>query len=394
MKWLKRTGIALAALLLLLIVVGLLLPRRLHVERQTVIAAPQATVFVMLDNFRTFNRWSPWANLDPKTHYTFTGPYAGEGAGMHWKSRNKNVGKGSETIASVEPGKAINLQLDFDGMGAANAGFLLAPANGGTQVTWTFDTDFRWNLFHRYLGLFMNGRIGRDYEQGLASLKTLAESLPKTDLSGADITLVDTQPQDIVYVSGKTTTDPAAIAKALGNAYGQVNRFIKEQKLKVAGAPMAIARTWDDQKKVYEYDAAIPVDRPAKPAANSTVKTGKAYGGHAARLVYTGAYTGLRNAYDQMNVWLAAMSLTPQGPSWEQYMNDPAKTPAAKLITDIYMPVRYAGEATGKKTSGKKQAKEDKKAKPAGAGKPKHAKKNGGKKPHHKKKKPAAGTGN
>ena len=67
MKWVKRGLIGLAAVVAAVVIVGLLLPRSVHVERSTVIEAPPSVVFALVNDYRAFNRWSPWARIDPAT---------------------------------------------------------------------------------------------------------------------------------------------------------------------------------------------------------------------------------------------------------------------------------------------------------------------------------------
>ena len=65
MALLKRIAILVLVVLLLLLVVAFLLPRRARVERMATMAAPQANVFTLVNSFRRFNEWSPWALKDP-----------------------------------------------------------------------------------------------------------------------------------------------------------------------------------------------------------------------------------------------------------------------------------------------------------------------------------------
>ena len=57
----------------------------------------------------------------------------------------------------------------------AEATFRIEPADIGSRVTWTFDTDLGRNPFVRYFGLMFDSLIGTDYEKGLAKLKAAAE---------------------------------------------------------------------------------------------------------------------------------------------------------------------------------------------------------------------------
>ena len=169
-------------LAILLIVVGAIfavgfsLPDQVHVERSIQVQAPPAVVFATLNGYEQFQKWSPWADLDPNTRYTYEGPASGVGAKMSWHSDNANVGNGrQEIIESVANERIVSL-LVFDGYDSDNrSSFLLQPDGEGTQLRWAYDTQFHGNLLGRYIGLKMDDWIGPDYEKGLARLKLLLE---------------------------------------------------------------------------------------------------------------------------------------------------------------------------------------------------------------------------
>jgi uncharacterized protein YndB with AHSA1/START domain len=173
---LKKVAIGLGAVIGLLLVVGLLLPSKIHVERSATIAAPKSTVFATLTSLREFVKWSPWAKYDPTTTYTFSGPESGVGARMEWKS--KEMGDGSQEIIAIDSDRRITVALDFGEMGKATAYYALEPVEAGTALTWGFDEDVGMNLMGRYVGLAMNHMVGGDYERGLASLKDMLEVPP------------------------------------------------------------------------------------------------------------------------------------------------------------------------------------------------------------------------
>lgn len=175
MRILKTLLLGLVLLLAVVWVVGLFLPDSAHVERSISIKARPEIVFDLIDDFESFNRWSPWARKDPRTQYSFTGPESGVGAMMSWHSENPGVGTGSQQIIVVEPLRRVVVELDFDAQGMATAYYEIQPENTGTRVTWGFDTDFGNDLLGRYLGLFLDILVGADYEAGLANLKELAE---------------------------------------------------------------------------------------------------------------------------------------------------------------------------------------------------------------------------
>ncbi len=177
MKILKILLGIVVALVVLFVAGGFLLPSETHVERSVVIKADPVKVFLLVNDYREFNKWSPWATLDPEgTTYEFSGPSAGVGAKMSWRSEHPNVGVGAQEIVASEPNAMVRSKLMFDGFDAPTyASFILEPAEGGTLVTWTFDSDMD-SMLGRYFGLMMDDWVGADYERGLARLKELAET--------------------------------------------------------------------------------------------------------------------------------------------------------------------------------------------------------------------------
>src|SRR5262245_47870684 len=83
-----------------IIIVGgsFLLPAEAVVTRSTEIAAPPEKVFAIVGDLNRLPEYSPWAEIDPKTKYTYEVPTSGLGQKMSWVSDNANVGSGSQTI--------------------------------------------------------------------------------------------------------------------------------------------------------------------------------------------------------------------------------------------------------------------------------------------------------
>jgi hypothetical protein len=174
----RRVLFALVALVALLLVAGLLLPGSAHVERSITTTASPDTVYGIANGFARFNEWSPWADLDPKTRYSYSGPPTGVGAKMAWTSDKAEVGSGSQEIVAVEPGRSVQTRLDFDSNVATSTMRIEPATGGGSQITWSFDTSFEGNFTGRYFGLLLDRMIGSDYEKGLGRLKALAEAPP------------------------------------------------------------------------------------------------------------------------------------------------------------------------------------------------------------------------
>ncbi len=340
MKVLKAFLAILAVLLVALVGAGFLLPRKVHVERATVVAAPRTTLFVLVNGFRTFNRWSPWYAMDPSAKHTFSGPASGTGAKMSWVGNPKTVGSGNQEILESEPPSRVTSRLDFGSKGVAVARFTLTPEGDGTKVAWGFDTDLGGNPLLRYFGPMFDRIIGKDFEAGLAGLKKFAEALPRTDFSDLAAEVLDVKPRTVAYVSGRSAKNEKAMGAAIDTAYGEIGRFLRTQGLEPAGPRITINTRWDGS--AYEFEAAVPVSgEPAMGVpAGSAVRLKQTYAGKAVRATHVGPYQGLPAVYERLFAFVAAHGYEMAGPPWDEYVSDPGSTEENRLVTRVYVPVR------------------------------------------------------
>ena len=168
--------VVLAAVLVLVALIATR-PDQFRVARSTTIAATPEVVFALVNDFHQWARWSPWEKLDPQMQKTFAGATSGVGASLHW-SGNKKAGEGRMTITESKPVERVVTALQFIRPFAANnvAEFALARAGGGAAVDWSMSG--RNNFMLKAFGLFtdMDKMIGKDFEEGLANLKRVAEA--------------------------------------------------------------------------------------------------------------------------------------------------------------------------------------------------------------------------
>lgn len=152
--------------------------------------------------------------------------------------------------------------------------------------------------------------------------------------------IIDVAARPILYVSLRAPiADPAAIGKALGEAYGKVLAVMGPLGLEEDGAPLAITRAFDP-KGDWVFDAAIPVKAaPTMAPTNDEVKAGATPAGRVVKAVHIGPYADMQKTYASIMAFMKANNLK-QGPlSWEEYVSDPANTPQDKLITNVYFQI-------------------------------------------------------
>lgn len=171
----KKIGIGLAVLLLVLVVAVFTRPAEFEVTRSKTMAAPPAAVYANLVDFHRWTRWSPWEHRDPAMKREYSGAPAGQGAAYSWKG-NSDVGEGSMTITDTRPNERIVIQLDFlEPFAASNiTEFTLMPSGQGTNVTWSMSG--RNNFVGKAASLFMSmdKMVGGDFDAGLAKLDSVS----------------------------------------------------------------------------------------------------------------------------------------------------------------------------------------------------------------------------
>ena len=171
--------VALLLLAVIAVAAGFVLPSQVHVERQMVIDAPPDKVFPHVSDYRAWDAWSPWANIDPDAKMTVEGE--GVGQKMSWASDNREVGTGSQQIVQLDAPQQMKSRMDFEDMGVSDIRFLLEPVEDKTRITWSLDTDMREGMplakqpMSTYMGFFMDSMVGKSYEKGLATLKSVVE---------------------------------------------------------------------------------------------------------------------------------------------------------------------------------------------------------------------------
>lgn len=336
---LQKVVYAVAALFLVLLAVGLVLPGESRFEVSTTIAAPPATVFALVNDPRRRQLWAPLAAADPNARVDFSGPRRGVGATVTWNG--PVVGSGTETITASNAYSRVESRLNAGEPGEASSWFALRPVLGGTEVSRGFEHDYGLNIVGRYAGLVLTGVIRRDYENSLESLRTVAENLPAADFGDLEIEQLRIEPQRIAYVSTSSPPNAAAMSASLGEAYGEVLDFIDRKGLAVAGAPLSITRAFDGAE--LRYDAGIPVRGNAGVATDGRVRLGETYGGEVIRVRHAGSYERLSDTHRRITAYLAATGIARNGDAWESYLSDPAETEESKLVTYVYYPIADRG---------------------------------------------------
>ena len=172
----KRLAIVVVGLVAALLAFAATRPDTFRVQRATSIKAPPEKIYPLIDDFHRWGSWSPWEKMDPTMKRTLSGPASGKGAVYEWDG-NGNVGKGRMEITDASPPSKVTIRLDFikplEGHDIAE--FTLEPKGDSTHVTWDMHGPNPYVAKVMSIFVSMDRMVGKQFETGLADLKTVAE---------------------------------------------------------------------------------------------------------------------------------------------------------------------------------------------------------------------------
>ena len=159
------------------------------------------------------------------------------------------------------------------------------------------------------------------------------------DIQLKDPKIVELPEKEVIYIN---------ITGEYGNenyskTWTKLWTFIKENKLFTKGIE-SIGLSYDDPKVTElgkcRYDACLAIHKPVEAKGEVGVK--KIDGGKFAVFMYQGSYDNLGEVYDTIfGNWLISSEYELRNiPVMEKYLNNPNRTVAEKLKTEVYLPIK------------------------------------------------------
>jgi hypothetical protein len=171
---LKAVGLGLMALVGLLVVVGLFLPRQWRVERSVAIQAAPEHIYPLVSDLRAWQSWAVWTkDMDPEVKDEYGGPPSGVGAWWSWKGPKMGRGKMTITRADVDAGVWLDEMIEADEVNARGS-VTWTLEGGGTRVRWVDEGTLPPVIGGYFVGM-IEDMLGDNFQKGLEGLKAQAE---------------------------------------------------------------------------------------------------------------------------------------------------------------------------------------------------------------------------
>lgn len=275
--------ISLALVFALFLIVGLVLPSNRHLEESVETNRKMTIVFDTLNNVRRLKDWNQLLPSNP-ADLTYSGGSennAGVGAKVEFKSsrvRQWSSGSWEITESEVPPatggdGKISYAIVDKAAGTGKKTSFSLTPSgkNGrNVKVTQTYDVNYGWNLFGRFVGMYVSRHIGDSMKSSLGKLTNALATVPNFDYRAegsklVDLKVVDVPAEDLLVVkAGNIDRSNEAIKGSIKSNQEWIKRVMDANNLEAAG-PVRIVTT-DFGAEKYAFDVAQPVRKRSGPA--------------------------------------------------------------------------------------------------------------------------------
>jgi len=333
MKILKLIGASILILGLLVIIIGLFLPSKVHLERSIMVNNTPDVPYDLINDLTNFNDWSPWYEIDTNATYTNSELKTGAGACIIWNSNNTELGNGKLTITESKPNELIVTKLEVEGWDPSSASYFFTKENKTTKIIWTMDSDMGYNIIGRWFGLFMDDLIGKDYEKGLASIKKICEEKPVQEkIAGYDVNFLTIPSQNYIYTTN-SEVKANEIGLKIGASLMKLDAYTKNNQILVSGPPFTI---WYSPTN---FITGMPVSGEISPK-DKNIKFGQLKDCNAYVVSYYGSYSNTQPVYENMSTFILEKGKHPAGPPRELYLSDPIlEKDTTKWLTEIVFPV-------------------------------------------------------
>ena len=400
----KKILLFVVGLIVLLLLIGFVLPRKFELTKSEVINAPADYVFEEINNLERWPDWSYWNTLDPNMEVKYSEQKAGTGASYEWKG-NSDVGEGKLAITESKPNESVACDLFFmQAEDASKASYHLEPAEGGTKLTMNFDTDFGMNPIMRWMGVVMfPSEMNKAFDYNFSKLKEIAEAKPKFTVTISEETInpisyigisttmsfdtdfgmnpimrwmgvvmfpsemntafdhnlsklkeiAEAKPKFTVTISEETTNPISYIGISTTMSFedgdaisAQMGKSYGElmgvlQKAKVEIAGAPFCLYPRWDEEKKEMDMVCALPVPADAKLPAKYPVMQTTGGHAVKAIHLGDYHKLNDTHDQINQYIQYKKLEIVGAPWEVFITDPEmEMDTTKWVTEVFYPVK------------------------------------------------------
>ncbi|GHA28263.1 hypothetical protein GCM10007103_07300 [Salinimicrobium marinum] len=316
------------------------------IEESRIINAPTPLLFNEVNDFSTWATWSPWKENE-EINISLTEITKGEGAEMLWESGEMRDGK--ITTVEVIPYTSINQINDLQirlGESNSEVNWEFEPAENGTRVTWIIKgkQSFKEKLAFLIQDQDLYQIFAPKLEEGLEGLER--EVIMQMEKYSINVDGV-TQHSGGYYMYSTTAARMNEVNEKAAEMIRQVSIYMEDNNISISGKPFVLYNQRDEQNGTTIFSAAVPTSSQMITPAGSPVIAGQLPPQRAVKTTLRGNRKNALEAWEETYSYINdnGLEVDPQGTPFEVYITNPAEEEnPARLVTEIYIPVRETGE--------------------------------------------------
>ncbi|MGN6705200.1 MAG: polyketide cyclase [Rhodanobacter sp.] len=369
--------VALVIVAVIGVVAAVVMPSSGHVERSQVVGKDMRQVYDLLNNFRRFPDYSVLRSQDSGVQFKFSGKAYGPGSEISWTSTDPKLGDGGLTIASATPqfdqidsntqeaSIVWNLDNNWRGLDKHFTLDLERQGHGRlTQITWSYDVQYGWNLINRFANLYIHGDPDSFIQFSLNNLQNVLAGVANVDYSGLMPKIAQSQPTPVLFVTrhiDRSKGGSEVLDDILAQSQTELKAQAKKLGVNVTGPAILFITNYGDPD--FDFDVALPIDSstltingqseqltaPVAPTLDATVAAEPAPSASAAAAAAAAATAGTRDRFGNLVVegdvraMMAFGGSTLQG-IWEGTFNGVPQT--VKMLTAYAQTHGYKFDST------------------------------------------------
>jgi len=165
----------LVAIVALLFIAGLFVPKEYKIERVVFIHQTKEKVFEYIKILNNQDHYNKWWMEDPKPKKTFTGVDGTVGFITAWDNGSQQ--KGEQEIKKITEGQRIDFELRFEKpfKNIADTFMTTTTVADGTKVSWGFSGKNKYPMNAIFKIFNLEKKLGDDMYEGLNRLKKILE---------------------------------------------------------------------------------------------------------------------------------------------------------------------------------------------------------------------------
>lgn len=179
LSFFRKLGLIILIFIILILMLGILMPKDIHVNVTETIKAPKNYSFNIVNDLRTQPLWNQWLIDDNDISLEFGNTVVGLGASYSWIGEKS--GNGSMELTEVSTNEHIHSKLSFKKFSDGESDYSFKDlGNSESEMTWSFHSkiSFPYNI----VGFLFKYSIQRSFHRSMRNLSSLAEERYKNGL--------------------------------------------------------------------------------------------------------------------------------------------------------------------------------------------------------------------